>query len=87
LAPRLLLRLGEGDGSRLLTACADGRARLWIVPEVDGRPGDDLARPARLLSSQHLHDLAAAAAIAPEALRAVWDDLRARYPSEFRARR
>jgi WD40 repeat protein/tetratricopeptide (TPR) repeat protein/predicted Ser/Thr protein kinase len=69
-------------GRCVVTAGTAGAAYVWDLP-MDNRPLDDLVLLAQLLSGHRLDPGAGRVPLEPEALRAVWDQLRAKYPHEF----
>ncbi len=76
------------DGQSVITGSElEGETlRLWRLPR-DRRPAVDLVRLSELLSCQRLDPQTGVAALPSRALHATWQDLRARYPAEFRVTR
>jgi WD40 repeat protein len=71
------------DGRRLTTAGCDGSARVWQVGP-DERPVGDLRAIAELRSVQQWDTTDALVPLMPDKWKARWDDLRKRYPADFR---
>jgi hypothetical protein len=71
------------DGRTLLSASRDRTVRLWDL-SPDDRPAADLVRAAQLLSGRRLDPYGALDRLSPEEQRRALDELRAKYPAEFR---
>lgn len=71
------------DGRRLVTASSDGTARVWDVV-ADTRPLAYLKALAELLACQRLDAADGLTPLTPAEWKARWDDLRKRYPADFR---
>jgi hypothetical protein len=61
-----------------------GGGTAWIVTlPIDERPADDLVKVARLLSGPLAASEASSAPVRPEPLEMVWQQMKAKYPSDF----
>ncbi|HZT81132.1 MAG TPA: tetratricopeptide repeat protein, partial [Gemmataceae bacterium] len=69
-------------GNRLLTAGV--RAQLWRL-EGDDRPAEDLQQLARLLAESRVEEAGGLVPLETDEVRAIWDDLRPKYPELFAA--
>jgi hypothetical protein len=73
------------DADRLVTAgLFEGTARVWSLTP-DPRPAADLTALAEVLAVQRLDPTTAEVPLAADDWRARWDDLRRRYPADFRS--
>ncbi len=64
------------DGRRVVTASADGTARVWDV-SLDERPAADWVRLAEFLDGQRLDRSGAAEPLSPQEMQEDWEYLRA----------
>jgi WD40 repeat protein len=71
------------DGHTLLTCSQDWTARLWDLTP-DDRPAADLTRLAQLLAGSRVDAYGALERIPPAEQCQALDELRAKYPDEFR---
>src|SRR5262249_52728674 len=72
----------NADGRRLVTASADGTARLWDLSS-DNRPVEDVLQLARLLAGRQLDPTGVMVAIDPAAVTDAWQELSAQFPGRF----
>jgi WD40 repeat protein len=70
------------DGRYVVTAGAVNAVRVWEVP-AEPRAPDDLIRLVQHLSNHRIDNTGAAVPLSGEELKRLWDDLRAKYPSDF----
>ena len=70
------------DAHWLLTATGDGRVDVWDLSSED-RPVEDQLQLAELLAGRTLEGSAAFVASTAPRVRAAWDKLRRKYPSDF----
>jgi WD40 repeat protein len=74
------------DGSALATGSDDGIARVWNL-RADERPLDDLRKLAELHSCQSVDETDSLRPLEEPEWQARWDELRTKYPDQFRPAR
>lgn len=70
------------DGRRLVTACEDGKARIWELP-TDDRPTADLIKLAHLYAGGRIDDAGGFVQLTADETKSLFAELKAKYPADF----